>query len=125
MDDENVVFRIGLDLDTWKFEEFLERGTHTIKEKFLEIPMDKRPLSGRWSCRRSCNGNTHVLVEFHTPISILYSLQLRAWLGDDPIRIKMDLRRMLERGYENTFDRLFCLKTDGKTTKIAGVWREF
>jgi len=118
------ICRIGVDVDT-PYEEFLPYKIHRVMESIKNIPVENRPVIVNQFYRRSCNGNVHILIELDKPVSFLRSLQIRAWLGDDPIRIKMDLRRTLDRGYFNTYDRLFCLKTDGATTKISGPWVRF
>lgn len=87
----------------------------------LEKRIQHIPRAHSYYIRKSSNGNTHVKVNFWEPVDTLKSFMIRAYLADDPYRIRGDLRRMYEHGTLAMYMVLFDEKYDGKLTK-AGEW---
>ncbi len=69
--------------------------------------------------RKSAHGNTHVMVQVPRILTVLETFEARAWLGDDPFRIALDLKRLRSGG---EIDRLFDVKIIKGQVLKAGEW---
>ncbi len=92
-----------------------------VKDTFLFFRLEQYLVEtgGYAWIRRSPHGNTHVMVLLPFHLNTLEVFMARAYLGDDPFRIALDLKRMREGG---AYDRLFDTKVVNGKTLHAGEW---
>lgn len=92
-----MISTVGIDLDS--------KAEHDLERMLIRAALVGEVL---W-CRESGRGY-HARIRLHKPCGILESLIVRFGVGDDPIRIIFDLRRIVA-GLEGSIDILFDSKT--------------
>jgi hypothetical protein len=107
---------IFIDID----KPFSEFSQDSIAEKIDAIPW----VTARWF-RRSSGGNIHIKLMGKTDISLLDSLCIRAYLGDDPKRIVCDLERFYKSRLVSKTGRCFDEKYMNGILFTAGGWITF
>lgn len=78
--------------------------------------------------RPSSSGNAHIEVKFDRPLHILENIAARAWLHDDPVRLRLDLVRYLRTGDPRMINRLWSGKYKRvdyvAELKLCGAWEQ-
>jgi hypothetical protein len=113
--------RVTVDIDEDYDEFYNGSGFKTIRHRILNN------VAGVWKAmiRRSSNNHVHIKVYLNQELSLFESLQLRAFLDDDPVRIACDLDRFYRTGDLDKTGRCFDEKyTKGKLRR-AGKWERF
>jgi len=76
--------------------------------------------------QQSPGGNTHLAIKFDRPLSVLDGFMIRAWMGDDSQRLRLDMARYAKTGSLYEMNRCFQNKikvTGGQGTLFnAGEW---
>ncbi|MFP3209289.1 MAG: hypothetical protein RXR82_06290 [Nitrososphaeria archaeon] len=108
------------------YDEFLDRA-----DEFIELLQELQYWGGAirevW-IRKSASGNVHIMVRMKSRHDFLSITMYRALLGDDPVRIRSDLVKLLK-GQYGVFMQLWdgkIILQDGKREyRKAGQWRDF
>jgi len=114
-----------VDIDT-PYERFME-----YSDEFIELLQDLQVWAGGirevW-IRRSASGNVHLMVKMRSRHDFIELVMFRAFLNDDPIRVRSDLVKLLK-GQFSVFGQLWEGKIvirNGKAEyRKAGRWRNF
>jgi hypothetical protein len=79
--------------------------------------------------QESASGNVHIALKFEHPVTVLDAFMIRAWLGDDETRLRLDLARYFKTGSLHEMNRCFQdkikIKNGQATLKSAGPWIRF
>jgi len=72
--------------------------------------------------RRSPSRNIHARIVLRRAVSVGETFVIRAFLGDDPVRLACDINRFALYGTRAEINRIFCEKFVRGETRIAGPW---
>jgi hypothetical protein len=76
--------------------------------------------------QESANGNVHVALRFNQSVTVLDAFLIRAWMGDDETRLRLDLARYFKTGSLHEMNRCFQskikLKGGQASLSSAGPW---
>jgi len=114
-----------VDIDS-PYDEFLDRADEFV-ESLQELGEWGGPVDSVM-IRRSPSGNVHLMIKMKSRHDFIELVMFRALLGDDPVRIRSDLVKLLK-GQFSVFGQLWDGKVvleDGKREyRKAGPWRDF
>lgn len=92
----------------------------------IQFVSDRTGLEIKAYYQESASGNVHVALKFNQNITALDAFLIRAWMGDDETRLRLDLARYMKSGSLHEMNRCFQDKIrikDGQANLTsAGPW---
>jgi hypothetical protein len=79
--------------------------------------------------QQSASGNVHIALRFNKSVTVLQAFLIRAWMGDDQQRLRLDLARYFKSGSLHEMNRCFQdkikIKNGQAVLSSAGPWIRF
>jgi hypothetical protein len=115
---------VCIDWDLY-FTDFLKMAMkHT--QVLVETVQERTGMKARVFYQESASGNVHIALKFPKSVTVLDGFLIRAWMGDDETRLRLDLARYFKSGSLYEMNRCFQnkIKVKGGQASLqnAGPW---
>lgn len=112
---------IYVDIDQ-KFEVWTPRLWGLFRKRCVQAEDLTGVHIGKVQMRKSASGKIHAKIQFLKPVTIDVTFLIRAFLGDDPFRLAVDMVRWVRYGKKAEVNRIFDTKFVENEVRRAGPW---